>query len=81
MICGYNLKKIKYYFHTYLNSYFELFNIAFWLDNQNNKNIKNADTPVPMIELKKNLVEISVSVKANSKFIIKKILINNLLLF
>ena len=42
-------------------------NIAFWLVSQNNKNIKKADTPTPTNELKKNFVEISVSVKAKNK--------------
>ena len=42
--------------------------MAFWLVSQNNKKIKKADTPTPTKELKKNLVEISVSVKAKIKF-------------
>ena len=43
--------------------------MAFWFVNQNNKNIKKADTPTPIIELKKNFVVMSVSEKANSKLI------------
>ena len=39
---------------------------------QNNKKIKKADTPTPTNELKKNFVEISVSVKAKIKFITRK---------
>ena len=50
-------------------NYFGPLNIAFWLVNQNNKKIKNADTPTPIIELKKNFVVISDSEKANNKFI------------
>ncbi len=51
--------------------------MAFWLDSQNNKKIKKADTPTPIRELKKNFVVMSVSEKANSKLIsIYKIIIN-----
>ena len=51
-------------------NYFVPLNIAFWLVSQNNKKIKNADTPTPIIELKKNLVVISVSEKARIKLIV-----------
>ncbi len=51
-------------------------NIAFWLVSQNNKNIKKAETPTPTKELKKNLVEISVSIKASNKFMSIKIFTN-----
>tara|TARA_Y100000589_G_C26904451_1_gene527654 strand:+ start:58 stop:183 length:126 start_codon:yes stop_codon:yes gene_type:complete len=40
------------------------------LVNQNNKKIKNADTPTPTKELKKNLVVISVSENAKIKLIV-----------
>ncbi len=51
-------------------NYFVPLNIAFWLVSQNNKKIKNADTPTPIIELKKNFVVISVSEKARIKLIV-----------
>ena len=44
--------------------------MAFWFDSQNSKKMKKADTPTPTKELKKNLVDISVSVKAKSKFML-----------
>ena len=50
-------------------NYFGPLNIAFWLLSQNNKKIKKADTPTPIMELKKNFVVISVSEKANNKLI------------
>ena len=51
-------------------NYFGPLNIAFWLLSQNNKKIKKADTPTPIIELKKNFVVMSVSENAKSKLIV-----------